>query len=256
MDERQSWEEIKAWRKAKRAELIALRTRVAGDERRRWNDRLTDHLVSAFEIPEDAVVGFCWPYKAEFDARFAVRRWREAGAIAALPEVVRPKAPLVFRKWWPGAPTKPGVYDIPVPDGTDVVEPDIAIVPMNGFDARGYRLGYGGGFFDRTLEAFGRRIVAIGVAYEALRLETIHPQPHDLPMDFVVTEAAICAAAGEPLVMLSVPEARERFSSLMRARALPRERYRNRAYSSPACYASEFPEYFGEDVTREGNEKE
>jgi 5,10-methenyltetrahydrofolate synthetase len=255
MNDQQSWEEIKAWRKQKRAELIALRTGVPEVERRRWNDRITDQLVSAFEIPEDAVVGFCWPYKAEFDARFAVRRWRESGATAALPEVVRPKAPLVFRKWWPGAPTRAGVYDIPVPNGTDAVETDIAIVPMNGFDGRGYRLGYGGGFFDRTLEACGRRMIAIGVAYETLRLDTIHPQPHDVPMDFIVTEAAIYAAAGEPLLTLSLPEARQRFGSLMRARALPHERYATRGYSSPACYASEFPEYFGEEVTKTGDEE-
>ena len=241
------WEEIRAWRKGKRAELVARRVDAPSEERKRWNERLTEQLVSAFEMPEDAVVGFCWPYKAEFDARFAVRTWREHGATAALPEVVQPKAPLTFRKWWPGAKVRPGVYDIPVPDGTQIVTPDVAIVPMNGFDARGYRLGYGGGFFDRTLDACERRMVAIGVSYEILRLPTIYPQPHDVPMDFVVTEAAIYAAGGEPLVVLDAAAARERFQQLMRTRELPREAFRTRGYSSPACYASEFPEYFGED---------
>ena len=246
-DEPKSWEEIKAWRKARRAELIARRGEVPADTRREWNERITQHLVAAFELSDDAVVGFCWPYKAEFDARFAIRRWREHGATAALPEVVQPKTPLIFRKWWPGAPTRPGVYDIPVPDGTDIVVPDIAIVPMNAFDEHGYRLGYGGGFFDRTLAAEGRRMLAIGVAYEVLRLPTIYPQAHDLPMDFVVTEAAIYAAGGEPLAALAHDAARERFQRLMRERELPREAYRQRGYSSPACYASEFPEYFGEE---------
>src|SRR5688500_10991042 len=156
MNEAKSWDEVRTWRKTKRAELVALREAAPPDVRKAWNERMTDALVAAFEMPEDAIVGICWPYKAEFDARFAVRRWRENGVTAALPEVVQPKAPLTFRKWWPGAPVRPGVYDIPVPDGTEIVTPDIAIVPMNGFDARGFRLGYGGGFFDRTLDACER----------------------------------------------------------------------------------------------------
>ena len=249
-NEPKGWEEVRAWRKAKRAELVALREGAAADTRKSWNERITEHLVSAFELPEEAVVGFCWPYRAEFDARFAVRRWREHGAIAALPEVVQSKAPLVFRKWWPGAPVRPGVYDIPVPDGTDVVMPDVAIVPMNGFDARGYRLGYGGGYFDRTLDACGRRMVAIGVSYEVLRLASIHPQPHDVPMDFVVTEAAIYAGGGDPLAALDAAQALARFQRLMRERELPREAFKSRGYSSPACYASEFPEYFGEEIPK------
>lgn len=245
--EPQGWEEIRAWRKAQRAALVERRAAVPEAERRHWNERLTQRLVSAFEIPEDAVVGFCWPFKGEFDARFAVRRWREQGASAALPEVVQPKAPLQFRKWWPGAPMRPGVYDIPVPDGTEVVVPDVAIVPMNAFDAHGYRLGYGGGYFDRTLQVCARRMVAVGVSYEMLRLATIYPQPHDIPMDFVVTEQAVHAGGGEPMEVLEPVIARERFQRLLRARELPRELYAARGYSSPACYASEFPEYFGEE---------
>jgi 5,10-methenyltetrahydrofolate synthetase len=239
------WDEIRAWRKSLRAELIARRAETAESHRRQWNERITEHLLAGFEMPPDTVVGYCWPYKGEFDARYAIRRWRERGATAALPEVVASKAPLQFRQWWPGSPMKPGVYDIPVPDGTDILVPDVAIVPMNAFDGCGYRLGYGGGFFDRTLEALSSRIIAIGVSYETLRLPTIRPQPHDLPMDFVVTEAGIHAAAGAPLTWLRPEEARTRFESLLARRGLPRAAYAGAGYSSPACYAAEFPEYFG-----------
>jgi hypothetical protein len=145
---------------------------------------------------------------------------------------------------------RPAVYDIPVPDGTDVITPDIAIVPMNGFDDCGYRLGYGGGFFDRTLAALARRVVAIGVSYDALHVATIYPQPHDLPMDFVVTESGIHSAGGKPLVRMSSAEARTQFEELLAARGLPRAAYAAKGYSSPACYAAEFPEYFGEDPKR------
>ena len=73
---------------------------------------------------------------------------------------------------------------------------------MNGFDESGYRLGYGGGYFDRTLAALDRRVLAIGVSFEMLRLPTIFPQSHDIPMDFVVTEGCIYRAGGDRLVRL------------------------------------------------------
>jgi 5,10-methenyltetrahydrofolate synthetase len=242
-----SWEEIRTWRKAQRAAQVTAREAAPEADRKAWSERIGELLFEGFRVPEATIVGFCWPYRGEFDARFVVRRWRDVGALAALPAVVDKKGPLEFRKWWPGAPMKPAVYDIPVPDGTEVMVPDIAIVPMNAFDGRGYRLGYGGGYFDRTLAAHGRRMVAIGVSYEKLRLETIHPQPHDVPMDFVVTEAAVYAGGGEPLQKLDAAESRRRFESLLIARRLPRAAYPESGYSSPACYAAEFPGYFGED---------
>ena len=239
-------DEIKAWRKATRPELIARRAAVPAAERSHWNERITQHLLSAFEVPAAAVVGFCWPYKGEFDARFAVREWRRQGTLAALPEVVDRKGPLQFSLWWPGAAMRPGVYDIPVPDGTEIVTPDIAIVPMNAFDAQGYRLGYGGGYFDRTLAAAERRVLAIGVAYEMLRIETIHPQGYDIPMDFVVTEAGAYARGAGGLERVDDATARQRAARLLMARRLPRSAYSD-SYSSPVCYGNEFPGYFGED---------
>jgi hypothetical protein len=142
---------------------------------------------------------------------------------------------------------RPGVYDIPVPDGTEVLAPDFAIVPMNGCDDRGYRLGYGGGYFDRTLAACERRVIAIGVAYEILRVPTIYPQAHDIPMDFIVTERGVHAAGGEALTAVEPAESRQRAARLMMARRLPRDAYGSDSYSSPVCYAGEFPGYFGEE---------
>ena len=239
--------DVAAWRKARRADLVARRETALESDRKTWNERITAHLEDGFAIPAEAVVGFCWPYRAEYDARFCVRRWREEGAVGALPEVTARNAPLQFRKWWPGAPMRRGVYDIPVPDGTEVVTPDIVIVPMNAYDERGFRLGYGGGFFDSTLEALARRVVAIGVSYGILRVDTIHPQPHDIPMDFVVTEAGINVAGGAPLVGVDADASRKCFAALLAARHLPRATCGAGGYSSPACYAAEFPGYFGDD---------
>jgi 5-formyltetrahydrofolate cyclo-ligase len=238
-------DDLKAWRKAQRAELIARRVDIPAQQRTDADERITAALIDAFAPPPESVVGFCWPFKNEFDSRFAVRVWRDAGALAALPEVTAPRTPLTFRLWKPGVPMRAGVYDIPVPDGTPVVLPDIAIVPMNGFDERGYRLGYGGGFFDRTLAACERRVIAIGVAYETLRLATIYPQDYDIPMDFVVTETAIYAGGGEPLEAVDAAEAKKRYARTMLGKRLPRSAFPDSGLSSPVCYADQFPDYFG-----------
>lgn len=216
------WNEIKLWRKAWRNELIMRRSRLDGELRRGWNGRITVLLEQGFPMLGGLVIGFCWPFKGEFDARFAVRYWRDRGATAALPEVVAKGQPLRFRKWWPGAPTTPGVYDIPVPAGTEVVLPDATVVPMNAFDEQGYRLGYGGAFFDRTLAALDPRPLAIGVSFEFARLPTIYPQPHDIPMDFVVTEAAIYRAGGHALAPLDARQCAAEAQRLLESRrALP-----------------------------------
>ena len=256
----ENWNEIKTWRKERRGELITTRAALAPEQRKAWSKRITALLEAGFAVPSGAVVGFCWPYRGEFDARFAVRRWCDRGAIAALPEVVEKASPLQFRKWWPGAPMSPGVYDIPVPDGTEILLPDLAVVPMNGFDEQGYRLGYGGGYFDRTLAALERRALAVGVSYEALRMPTIHPQPHDIPMDFVVTEAGIYRAGGGKLAPLDAAGCAAEATSLLASRGLPRQDRRlpvaaraaqtTGSYSSPACYAHEIaPNYCGEPPT-------
>jgi 5-formyltetrahydrofolate cyclo-ligase len=84
-----------------------------------------------------------------------------------------------------------GVFDLPVPKAREVVQPAIVLAPLVGFDADNFRLGYGGGYFDRTLTAFSRRPVAIGVGFELARLASVFPRPHDVPMDIVVTEARV-----------------------------------------------------------------
>lgn len=216
------WKDISAWRKAQRAHWIDWRCGVSAEQRADWGQGMSALLAAGIPVPPGAVVGFCWPFKAEFDARFAVRRWRDGGALAALPEVVAKGQPLRFRQWWPGAPMTRGVYDIPLPDGTPELLPDIAIVPMNACDSRGYRLGYGGGYFDRTLAALERRVIAIGVTFDACRVPSIFPQAHDLPMDLVVTEAGVFAAGGEPMMRLDAAASAARVRTLLAARRLPR----------------------------------
>ena len=179
------------WRKEKRAELIKRRASVTEEEYQGWNAAITRLLKNGFPSLQNSVVGFCWPHRREYDPRPLMAFMHECGATVALPEVLNKHTPLCFRKWWPGAPMKIGAYDIPVPDATDLVAVRALIIPMIGFDELGFRLGYGSGYFDRTLAAITPPPLAIGAAFEILRVDSMHPQPHDVPMDFIVTEAGI-----------------------------------------------------------------
>ncbi|MEO8305422.1 MAG: 5-formyltetrahydrofolate cyclo-ligase [Betaproteobacteria bacterium] len=184
-------DDIRRWRKLQRAKLLARRVAVGDVEYRQWNATITHLLLKGFPLLHRMTVAIYWPFRGEFDPRFAMRIQRAHGAMAALPVVVQKGSPLQFRQWWPGAPMTRGVFDLPVPDGTTVVVPQALLIPPVGFDTQGYRLGYGGGYFDRTLALMTPQPLKIGVAFELSRIATIHPQPHDVAMDFIVTEGGI-----------------------------------------------------------------
>ena len=105
-----------------------------------------------------------------------------------LPVVVQDAAPVEFWRWRQGVALKRGHWNIPVPPERDVVTPDVLVVPLVGFDSGRYRLGYGGGFYDRTLAAATPRPHTIGIAFTDAELPTIYPQPHDIPMDVIATD--------------------------------------------------------------------
>ena len=224
--------ELMTWRRNLRRELIALRQAVPADRLRAWRMAMDRHLRFGFPGLAKGVVAFCWPIRNEYDARHLVRHLRGQGATAALPVVVAPKTPLIFREWHPGVEMALGKLDIPYPKAGVELVPNTVLLPMNGFDRQGYRLGYGGGFFDRTLERLGeRKPLVIGVSFELGAIETIHPQAWDISMDYVVTERGVYRRDSGKLEFLGVPQ--ERRTEL----------------SSPVCYAAEIaPGYFGEDA--------
>lgn len=176
------------WRRTRRTTLLDQRMAIDPAHRKAWNTQITDTLLQGFQVANGIVVAAYWPFKGEFDPRFALRAWRQRGGRTALPVVVAKAAPLQFRLWWPGVHTSAGVFGLPVPEGVPIVRPDIVLMPPVGFDAYGYRLGYGGGYYDRTLAALSPQPLKIGVAFELSRIETIQPQSHDIPMDYVVTQ--------------------------------------------------------------------
>jgi len=185
----ENWDEIRRWRKAERARLIAKRMALRGEARTRHNAAITDALEKL--VSARMVVGFYWPIRGEYDARKLVAALLDQGARAALPVVVKKGAPLVFRDWHPSTRMEDGFWNIPVPAEGDPVVPTTLLVPLVGFDELGYRLGYGGGYYDRTLASLPARPFAIGVGYELSHLETIYPQPHDIPMSAIVTEGRV-----------------------------------------------------------------
>ncbi|CAM9673059.1 unnamed protein product, partial [Phaeothamnion confervicola] len=142
---------LKQWRKDARERLVASRLALDADTLHAHRLAIDTHIERAFPGLAHGTLAMCWPFKNEYDPRFLAHKLRERGAKTALPVVVAPRQPLIFRLWKPGDVLAKGVYDIPYPESGDPVAPDFALVPMNGFDAGGYRLGYGGGFFDRTL---------------------------------------------------------------------------------------------------------
>ena len=180
-------EDNTAWRRTLRREMVAKRAALGDEAHAGLSAGIVGHLLTALPAPQ--VVAFCWPIKHEPDVRAVVAHWEALGARAALPVVVAEAAPLAFRLWTPDTQLAPDRYGIPTPISGDFIQPDLILLPLNGFDAAGYRLGYGGGYFDRTLAALSPRPLAVGVGFEVNRLPSIRPESHDQRLDWIVTEA-------------------------------------------------------------------
>ncbi len=179
-------EDNTAWRRALRRELVAQRAALDAAAHAALSAAIVGRLLAA--LPQPQVVAFCWPIKHEPDVRAAVDAWVAEGARAALPVVIDADRPLAFRAWTAASSLQPDRYGIPTPIDGDWLQPDLILLPLNGFDTAGFRMGYGGGYFDRTLAALAPRPLAVGVGFEINRLPTIRPEPHDQRLDWIVTE--------------------------------------------------------------------
>jgi 5-formyltetrahydrofolate cyclo-ligase len=200
--------EILAWRKEQRAQLIPARVAIPDAIRDAWTKRIIAS-VEPIVMAVDGPVSFYWPFRGEPNLRPLMRRMVAAGKTVALPVVVEKCQPLEFRPWTPGCEMTLGVWNIPIPDTRERVTPRLLLAPVVGFDPQRYRLGYGGGYFDRTLAALIGPRTVIGVGYDSQAVETIHPLPHDIPMDRIVTESgfrheAEAAELSSPACLLAV----------------------------------------------------
>jgi len=182
--------EVKAWRRGERERLIALRMAFTPAERRAAGERIAAGIEEIL-AERPGVLGVYWPFRAEFDPRPLIDRLTAVGRPVALPVVIDKKGPLEYRAWAPGEPLIAGVWDIPIPEQRRIVVPAAVLAPLVGFDRGCFRLGYGGGYFDRTLASLDPRPLAIGVGFAAQEIATIYPQPFDIPMDAIVTETGV-----------------------------------------------------------------
>jgi 5-formyltetrahydrofolate cyclo-ligase len=147
----------------------------------------------------DTVIGGYWPIKGEFDVLPALHRWQEPSMVdpdmpqrrVALPVIDPATKTLTFRHWWPGCPMENDTHNIPKPKNTVELTPTLVIVPCVGYGPGGIRLGYGGGYFDRTLAALSPRPFTLGLAYGFSALPDLEPEPHDIALDAILTDQGL-----------------------------------------------------------------
>ena len=169
------WPTIRDWRKQTRTKLIEQRIGISAEDRAAWSERISRTLGCSAGTLCRQLIGFYWPFRGEYDPRDLMATLRDRGTRLALPVIVEREQPLVFREWSPGSLMTQGVWNVPTPESGEAVLPVVLVVPLVGFDAQGYRLGYGGGFYGRTIAAMPTKPGTIGVGFELGRL------PDDLP---------------------------------------------------------------------------
>lgn len=142
---------------------------------------------------DDKAIGAYWPIKGEFDALPALFRWTEADEdrCIGLPVTDKTTRQLSYRMWFPGCEMEDDAFGIPKPKDTPVFHPTLLLVPCVGFGPEGVRLGYGGGFYDRTLAKLQPRPFTVGLAYSFGFLPWLQAEPHDVPLDAVLTEDGV-----------------------------------------------------------------
>jgi 5-formyltetrahydrofolate cyclo-ligase len=151
-------------------------------------------FAGKFGASQSTVVSGYWPIRDEADPRGLMRAFAAKGHVLALPRVAERAAPLVFHRWSPGDATLIDMFGLTEPlASADVVAPSLLLVPLLAFDAAGYRLGYGGGYYDRTLAGLraDRDVLAVGVAYAGQEVAAVPHQDYDQRLDMIVTENGV-----------------------------------------------------------------
>ena len=147
----------------------------------------------------DTVIGAYWPIKGEFDPLPALHRWKEDGELVEQPQLRRIGLPVVdrahktmtFHAWYPGCPMEEDAYGIPKPKGTELIVPTLLFVPCVGYGPGGYRLGYGGGFYDRMLGSLNPKPFTVGLGFGTGFVDDLEPEPHDVPLDAILNDHGV-----------------------------------------------------------------
>jgi 5-formyltetrahydrofolate cyclo-ligase len=180
-------------RRRLREQLIAARMAMDEGTRAEASAAITLTLQTRFPPGRFGIVGGYWPIRGEFDCLDYLKAVLATGRAVALPAVIAPQAPLEYRPWRPDALMTTGPFKIPHPAVGPAMRPDLLLTPLVGFDGQGRRLGYGGGYYDRTLAAWRDPPLTVGLGFELGRLEGFRSGAHDRPMDVIITEAGFFA---------------------------------------------------------------
>lgn len=182
----QTWKDVSVFRKAERVRLYAARQALTADERKAMVRHISGRLTEILGDVLGRTIAVYWPIRGEINLRPWMMEASSRGARICLPVVIAKDQPVEFHHWTPGSAMAKGIWNIPVPADAVPVVPDVAIVPLLGVDENGYRLGNGGGYYDRTLARLPDDLLTIGVGQTFARMKTIFPMPWDIPMKQVV----------------------------------------------------------------------
>jgi len=184
-------------RDAMRRGLLEARRQLTEPQRQAANEALLVRLAGHVGDAAHERIAIYWPVRNEPQLEPLAMQWVMQGAGLALPVVDAAAQPLRFVSWRHGDPLVPGAFGIARPASDVAIRPTLIIVPCLGFDVRAYRLGYGGGFYDRTIAALqadpNLPVRTVGVAWDEALLDNFEPLPTDLPLDAVVTPSAVFA---------------------------------------------------------------
>ncbi len=183
-------EKVRQWRKQQRDRLISIRDSLEDARHQALSSSVIDQLQKSGSLNDYMSIAFFWPMRGEIDLRPLMTQLVKQGATAALPVITQRNQPLEFWQWKPGETlSEDGFWGIPVPAVRRPVVPQLLFVPMLGFDDQGHRLGFGGGYYDRSIAAMHPQPLSIGVCCEFGHMHSIYPQAHDIPMNAIASES-------------------------------------------------------------------
>jgi 5-formyltetrahydrofolate cyclo-ligase len=171
---------------ALREAALARRDALEIDDRLEWDPVIAERVLALSALSGDGPVSAYWPMRSEADPRPILEALHAHGMPLCLPAIV--SGAMLFRRWAPWEPIVPGGFGTLVPEPSQAeVKPGILLVPLAAFDRRGFRIGYGKGYFDRALTELGP-VTSIGIGYAVQEIEAVPDEPHDRRLDWVVTE--------------------------------------------------------------------
>lgn len=189
MSEQNPNQQISAWKKAQRQQLLEQRAALPAAEREQMGGVVIQSVLTELSQVQPTELSLYWPIKSEIDCRPITNALLQAGWLLSVPIIDSATKRLIFARWTPDCEMEVGTWNIPIPRHIEHVEPEVMLIPLVGFDTSGYRLGYGGGYYDRTLEGKSESKIKIGIGYAFSELASIHPHQFDIKMDMIITDA-------------------------------------------------------------------